>query len=60
MKRVSRSESFLEEVERRAMEKRSSPKLSQRNKELENMMNEWLINNAAKYGYIFTQGRYEL
>jgi len=29
------------------------------NKELENMMNEWLRNNAAKYGYIFTQGRYE-
>jgi hypothetical protein len=60
MKKVSRSEGFLEEVERRAKEKHGKPKLFQRNKELENMINGWLSNNAEKYGYIYTQGRHEL
>jgi len=33
--------------------------ISRANKELEITMNDWLSNNAVKYGYIFTQGRHK-
>jgi hypothetical protein len=61
MKKVCDNKNFFGIVIMRAMEKYGrTVAFSLINKELENMMNEWLSNNAVKYGYIFTQGRHEL
>jgi len=60
MLKICRSQNFIMGVIRRAMEKHGNKTdISLRNKELENAINEWLSSNAAKYGYIFTQGRHE-
>jgi hypothetical protein len=61
MLKAYRDRTFIKEIIRRTKEKyRSTEDDSLRNKELENMMNEWLSNNTVKYGYIFTKGRHEL
>jgi hypothetical protein len=59
MLRACRDRMFVIGVLRRTKEKYGRTDFSLRNKELENAMNDWLSNNAAKYGYIFTQGRHE-
>jgi hypothetical protein len=61
MLNACRDKKFTDEVTRRTKEKHGKvADLSIMNKELENMMNEWLNNNAVEYGYIFTQGRHLL
>jgi hypothetical protein len=58
---VCNNKKFFERVIMKTMEKYGNTSdFYLINKELENMMNEWLSNNAVKYGYIFTQGRHEL
>jgi hypothetical protein len=60
MLKACRDRKFVREIIRRTKEKYgSSEDDSLINKELENAMNEWLSNNAVKYGYIFTKGRHE-
>jgi hypothetical protein len=55
------NERFGDKVARRAEEKYGGAvNKALLNKELENMMNDWLGSNAVRYGYIFTQGRHEL
>jgi len=60
MKSACSGKGFYAKIYMRTLEKHGSTDESLMNKELENMMNEWLSSNAFKYGYIFTQGRYEL
>jgi hypothetical protein len=59
MKRACSGKDFYAKIYRRALEKYESTDEPLMNKELENMMNEWLSSNAFEYGYIFTQGRHE-
>jgi len=59
MKRACNGKNFYAKIHKRTLEKHGRTDEPLMNKELENMMNEWLSGNALEYGYIFTQGRYE-
>jgi hypothetical protein len=58
MQKACMNNNICAEIKKRTLEKYGTADHPLMNKELENMMNEWLSNNASKYGYIFTQGRH--